>query len=341
MRIDFHTHVVPPLPDHARRYGDARWPEFLVDGDRGRLVRDGVVVRTVPSSSWSPAARLEDMDAVGVDRQVLSPLPPVICDWADPEPAREWCVALNDGIAAMVAGRPDRFAGLGTVPLQHPEQALAVLERARAAGLRGVEIGTTGGDRELDHPALRPFFAAAAEWGMVVFVHPLLLGTTVPWTPRISGAELTFGLGMVTDTAIAASRLVLGGVTEELPALRICLAHGGGTFAWMLPRIAKAWDGGHARTVAELAAGVHVDSVVYAQANLTHLCAVLGADRVVFGTDYPLPAQDDLAGGVLAGLAPGDREQVESGTAERLLRPPAPVPGSRGPDTGSGSRTVR
>jgi aminocarboxymuconate-semialdehyde decarboxylase len=86
----------------------------------GRLVRAGVVARTVPPPAWWPAARLEDMDRAGIDRQVLLPLPPVICDWADEDPATDWCLHLNDGIAVAVAERPGRFSGFGTVPLAHP-----------------------------------------------------------------------------------------------------------------------------------------------------------------------------------------------------------------------------
>lgn len=319
MLIDFHTHVVPPLPDFAERHGDARWPSFDVVGQTGRLTRDGVVVRAVPESAWSPAARIADMEPAGVGRQVLSPLPPLICDWADPDPASEWCDRLNAGIAQMVADDPGRFHGLGTVPLQHPDRAVDVLRRARDAGLVGVEIGTTGGDRELDHPALREFFAAAAALGMLVYVHPLVLGAEAGWTARISGQAVTFGLGMTTDTAIAAAKLVFGGVLSDCPDLRICLSHGGGTFAWALPRIAKAWDAQSAVRSAQLVRNVFVDSVVYEPGNLAYLTGALGADKVVFGTDYPLPAQDDLAGGVLAHLDAADAERVGSGNAQRLL----------------------
>ena len=327
VRVDFHTHVVPPLPGHAQRLGDPRWPSFVVEGTQGRLIRDGRTVRTVPPSAWSAAARIEDMDRFGIDEQVLSPLPPVICDWADPDPAEEWCRRVNEGIAGLVGERPRRFHGLGTVPLQHPDRAVRVLEEARALGLRGVEVGTDAGPREFDDPALREFFAAAEELAMVVFVHPLILGAVTEWTPRICGPEVTFGLGMGTDTAIAAARLVFGGVTRACPDLRICLAHGGGTFVWALPRIARLWDGGHDRTAAELAANVHVDSVLYHPANLAFVCEALGADRVVFGTDYPLPAQDDLGGAVLDGLPPADRDQVLGGTAHALLATAPVAPG--------------
>ncbi|MDQ2811944.1 MAG: amidohydrolase family protein [Actinomycetota bacterium] len=319
MRIDFHTHFVPPLPDFAQRYGDPRWPTFEIDGQVGRLTRDGVVVRTVPPSSWHPQSRLADMEPAGVDMQVLSPLPPLVCDWADPEPASQWCLRLNDGIAHAVAEMPGRFRGLGTVPLQHPDRAVRVLTRAREAGLSGVEVGTTAGAREFDHPDLAEFFGAAAELGMLVFVHPLILGAQAGWTARITGQAVTFGLGMTTDTAIAAAKLVFGGVVPKYPELRICLSHGGGTFAWALPRIARSWDAQGKRPCAELIRNIFVDSVVYSPVNLRYLRDVLGPDRLLFGTDYPLPAQDDLAGGVLKLLAAPDAELAGGGNAARLL----------------------
>ncbi|HEY2097529.1 MAG TPA: amidohydrolase family protein [Pseudonocardia sp.] len=319
MRVDFHTHLVPALPDFAERHGDSRWPSFAVEGQVGRLSRDGRVVRTVPPSSWSAAARIEDMDEAGIDRQVLSPLPPLVCDWAEPSAAAEWAVRLNDSLAEMVTAHPTRFHGLGTVPLHDPKRAVEVLEQAHNAGLAGVEIGTTAGELELDHPDLREFFAAAAEHAMVVFVHPLILGAEAGWTSRITGAEVTFGLGMPTDTAIAAAKLVFGGVVEQSPELRICLAHGGGGFVWALTRISRLWDAQHERPVRDLVRNVFVDSVVYDPANVAYLRDVLGAEQIVFGTDYPLPAQDDLRGAVLARLSGDEAEQVWGGNAARLL----------------------
>jgi aminocarboxymuconate-semialdehyde decarboxylase len=159
-RIDFHTHVVVDLPDFAARYHDPRWPSFEVDGGVGLLSRDGQVVRRLAPSAWSAPRRVEDMDAAGIDVQVLSPIPPLGCDWPEPERAARWCEHLNEGIASIVAGNPRRFAGLGTVPLQHPDLAVAAIEHAHRLGLAGVEIGTDAGGRELDDPALSDFFAA-------------------------------------------------------------------------------------------------------------------------------------------------------------------------------------
>ena len=310
---------MPPLPDFAERYGDQRWPAFEIAGSVGRLTRDGAVVRAVPSSSWNVEARACDMEKVGVDMQVISPLPPVICDWADPEKGTEWCVRVNEGIAGVAAARPRRFVGLGTVPIQHPDRAVRVLERASRDGLAGIEIGTTAGERELDHPDLREFFAAAAALGMVIFVHPLLLGAEVAWTDRIACQEVAFGLGMTSDTAIAATKLLFGGVFEEQPDLRILLSHGGGTFPWALPRIQKGLDlRGDSRVTPHLR-HLYVDSVVYQAPNVRYLIETLGAGQVLFGTDYPLPAQDDGEGAILEEIPASDRSLVEGENASRLF----------------------
>jgi aminocarboxymuconate-semialdehyde decarboxylase len=320
--VDVHTHMVPRLPEHRAKLRDDRWPSFAVDGEIGRLSRDGQVVRTVGPAAWDMDARIAVMDSLGVRRHVLSPLPPLVCDWGEAPDATAWARAVNESIAATVAEHPDRFSGLGTVSLHHPDVLVAELEHVHALGLSGVEIGTSGGGRELDDPALYPFFEAAEALGMRLFVHPLILGSEAGWTERISGHEVTFGLGMGTDTAIAAARLVFGGVTARYPGLSVCLAHGGGTFVWALPRIARLWDRPDrdpAHTAARLSAGIVVDTVLYDPHNVEFLVAALGADRLLFGTDFPLPAQDDLAGGVLSGLDSETRGRVARDNANAWL----------------------
>jgi aminocarboxymuconate-semialdehyde decarboxylase len=320
--VDIHTHVIPDLPDHATRLADDRWPSFSVDGEVGRLSRNGVVVRTVGPAAWDMTARIGEMDRAGVDRHVLSPIPPLVCDWGTVADAASWARHLNESIAALVRARPDRFSGLGTVSLHHPDAALDELDHVRQLGLCGVEIGTDAGGREFDDPVLLPFFEQAERLGLLLFVHPLILGDSTSFTQRIRGRELTFGLGMGTDTAIAAGRLVFGGVTRACPQLRVCLAHGGGTFFWALPRTARLWDQPPrpaADRTAALTANIVVDSVVYDPRNIGYLVSALGAERVLFGTDFPLPAQDDLRGAVLRELPEPERQQILGQNAARLL----------------------
>jgi aminocarboxymuconate-semialdehyde decarboxylase len=317
--IDFHTHWIPAgLPDLAARTGDARWPVF--DRASGQLFISGEAVRSLQPSGWDVHARLDAMEESGHDRHVLSPVPPLLCDWAQPGPGTEWANAVNDSLAELVAAHPDRFSGLGTIPVAHPDRAVAVMERARDNGLAGIEVAATALDREFDAPQVRDIFTAAAELGLVVFLHPLILSTNARWTPRITGYPANFGLGMTTDTAIAAARLVFGGVLAQAPGVRVCLAHGGGTFAWALARIGRVWnDDEQGMTLAEAVAPLYTDSVVYQPANLCYLVDTLGADHVAFGTDYPLPVHADTAGKVLDRLDPAAAAWVRDGTAAALL----------------------
>jgi aminocarboxymuconate-semialdehyde decarboxylase len=317
--IDFHTHWIPSgLPDLAARTADPRWPVF--DRATGELAINGEVVRSLPPSGWDVQARLDAMDAAGVARHVLSPVPPLLCDWADPKLGTEWTSAVNDSLATLVAAYPDRFSALGTIPVAHPDASIAVLERAKASGLAGVQVTASALEEEFDAPRLRAVFTAAADLNLTVFIHPLILGTTARWTPRITGYTANFGLGMTTDTAVAAARLLFGGVLAEAPRLRVCLAHGGGTFAWALARMGRVWDDeAQGMTLAEAVRSFYTDSVVYQPPNLRYLVDTLGADHVAFGTDYPLPVHADPAGAFVDTLAPAEADWVREGTANTLL----------------------
>lgn len=317
--IDFHTHWIPAgLPDLAARSGNARWPVF--DRATGQLMISGEAVRALPPSGFDLQARLDAMDAAGVTRHVLSPVPPLLCDWADPKLGTEWATAINDSLAALAADRPDRVLGLGAIPVAHPDEAVAVLERAKASGLAGVEVAATAFEEEFDAPRLRAVFAAAADLNLVVFIHPLHLGATARWTSRITHYPANFGLGMTTDTAIAASRMLLGGVLAGAPGLRVCLAHGGGTFAWALARMGRVWDDeAQGITLAEAIRPFYADSVVYQPPNLRYLVDTLGADHVCFGTDYPLPVTADPAGAIVNSLEDAEAAWVREGTASTLL----------------------
>lgn len=318
-RIDVHAHWAVGLPPFAERYSDSRWPSLRFADGTAHLLRNGKTVRTLPPSAWLLEPRLAELDAAGVDRQVLSLIPPLICDWAGASASTEWARRLNHGMAEAVGQHPARFAGMGTVPLSHPDRAVAVLSEARDLGLVGVEVGTTAQDRELDHPDLLEFFQAAGELGMLVFIHPVVLGPEGGWSKRIETFELAYGLEMTTDTAIAGSRLVFGGTLDASPGLALCLAHGGGSFAWALTRVAHVWDAAHERTAADLAHNVYVDSVVFDHRNLRYLVDRLGADHVLFGTDYPMPGSDSLLGTALDQLDETDRKLVEAGSIRALI----------------------
>lgn len=290
------------LPDLAQSTGDDRWPSLVVD-DRspadGRIMLGHNIFRPVQAELWDVCARVSTLDAMGVGLQLISPTPIMLTYWAEPKLSADFARAVNDSLAADVAASAGRLAGLGTVPLQDVDLAVAELERVVVdLGLVGVEIGTQVGGRELDHPSLVPFWAAAAELDASVFIHPLDGGGNVI---RRGGQPYDFGLGMLTDTAMAATALICGGVLDRHPRLRIGLAHGCGTFPWAFPRLHRGTllssDPAIFDRFEALAARLWVDSLVFDPEHLRLLVRRFGEGHVMLGTDYPfIPGQIEGAG---------------------------------------------
>jgi aminocarboxymuconate-semialdehyde decarboxylase len=224
MTVDVHAHFLgPDLP--APDVPDA--PRLVVDdADSGRILRGDTLFRRVTPSLWDVATRLADMDLAGITRQVISPVP-VTMEHAAVDTA--YARAQNDAITAACAISYERLLGLGCLPLHDSRAAVTELDRIRDAGLLGVEIGTRVGDLDVDDLALAPVWRACAATGSAVLVHPVDEGRGVV---RRAGPPYDLGLGMLADTALAASALVFGGVLERHPDLRIALAHGCGAFPW-------------------------------------------------------------------------------------------------------------
>src|SRR5258708_36283400 len=165
------------------------------------------------------------MDRLGIDMQAISPAPPQYYYWAPAELGRDAARLINNRIAEIVAAHPDRFVGMGTVPLQAPELAVAELERmAKELDLRGVEICTNVAYAELSEPRFRPFFAKAEELGILVFMHPN--GFTEG--RRLSDHYFINIIGNPLDSTVAVSHLIFGGVLDAYPRLKIFIAHGRG-----------------------------------------------------------------------------------------------------------------
>lgn len=265
----------------------------------------GEIVRVIEDNAYDGTARIKDCDTHGVTMQVLSPTPMMIPDYVDSaNDAAEICKILNDDNAATVAKFPDRFTALGALPLHHPDAALRELRRLKEElGMRGIEINSNIGGRDLDDPLLFPVFEAAAEMGMAVFVHPwggfmapqdaLLkkrMNAQNGWRPWL--------IGMAMETALAFDAMRRGGVHERLPHLRVLYAHGGGAFPALLGRLEH---GAYCRpdlfgeesqkdpyqTLRDC--GVYTDSLVHSPFAFGMLLETLGAERIATGSDYPYP----------------------------------------------------
>ena len=325
--IDVHTHVIPPgWEDWATRFGGGRWPRLVErDACRATIMTGEQFFRDVDDRSWDPARRIEDMDRMGVGRQALSPPPVMFCYWADAAATAAFARMQNENVAAIVGRHGDRFVGMATVPLQDPALAVAELRHCRERlGLRAVEIGSCPGGRDFDDPALFPFFEACAALDVAVFVHP---ATPLVGQERLTKYYFPLIVGNPLETALAASKLIYGGLLERLPALRVCFAHGGGAFPFTLARLDHGWkvrpEGPAAipRPPHEYARRLFFDSLTLSAANLRFLVEQFGADHVVIGSDYPfdMGSADPVGALAEAALSAEARVQIEGGTAARFL----------------------
>jgi aminocarboxymuconate-semialdehyde decarboxylase len=326
--IDVHTHGLPrDFPNFAHRHGGS-WPELVETGPcTADILLGGRHFRSITDQCWDPARRLEDMEADGVSLQVISPIPITFSYGLDADAVADLSRVQNEWIAGIVRDHPSRFAGLGTVPLQDPGRAAhMVVDIIGDLKLSGVEIGSNVGGRNLDDPALEPFFAACEETGALIFVHPYnMLGAD-----RLREHGLVHSIGMGAETASAAASLVLGGVLDRHPKLKVLLAHGGGAFLALLPRIDRIWEcvpdpAGASGRPSSYVDRFYYDSLVFDPGAVAALIARVGADRVAVGTDYPFVVAERPAGAALfAADLPGPvTASVASATAAEMLGIPA------------------
>jgi aminocarboxymuconate-semialdehyde decarboxylase len=307
--IDLHTHAISPrMPDLAALSPGYRWPSVeQLDETSARILLGGTPYRAVDERCWSAPRRLKDMDADGVEMQVISPTPVTFCHDAPADAAAVLAAAQNDFLAELTGSQPDRLKALGAVPLQDSERAIEELRRCvLQLGFLGVEIGTRVGDLELGDEELDPFFDAAADLGALVFVHP----ADVTLDPRLARLGIPFGAGMPSETGIAAAGLLVGGALgRRRPGIKLCLAHGGGTLPWLLPRLDKGERIKDADVPAErlpsaLATQLYSDSLTYDVNSLLLAVDRYGPEHVLLGTDYPFAAREEPTGAVL--MAPDD-----------------------------------
>jgi len=322
--IDVHCHLFTPAveallcaaPGHAARMAE----EAMAMGEHSRQINAAQFELLLPKLT-SIEARLADMDAMGVDIQLVSPSPTQYHYWADPELADEIAELQNSAISTLCASHPDRFLGLGTVTLQDPPRAaLQLQELVLSRRFKGVQISTLVQDKDVADPFFRPFWEMAAKLGAIVFIHPW--GTTLG--TRLSHHYLMNTVGQPLETSICLSKLIFSGELERHPAPRIIAAHGGG----YLPLYIGRSDHAHAvrpeagsctSCPSQQLRQLWFDSVVHDPTQLRHLIERVGADRVVIGTDYPFDMGHYDPSGLLAGLPVEVQRQIMGGNASALL----------------------
>ncbi|HET7388584.1 MAG TPA: amidohydrolase family protein [Nocardioidaceae bacterium] len=295
--VDVHAHCVPEAVAGRIEMEGARWGIEPT----GREFIDGVSIGGRASTARAHPGlldvgrRLEAMDAMGVDVQVLSPWIDLTAYALSPDLGLAFARMFNEELVALAGEHPSRFRTLCTVPLQSPAAADELRYAVGELHMSGVEIATTVAGLELDDESLDPFWAAAAELGCLILIHPCasLAGRGV------SRYFLGNLVGNPAETTIAVAHLIFGGVLARHPGLRICLVHGGGFLPYQLGRWDHAYEHAVRGSAARLdrppsawAAQLYYDTVLHSPRSLRHLLDTVGTDHVVLGTDYPFEMGD-------------------------------------------------
>ena len=324
LTIDVHTHFAPlGVIAAARRNAGFDGIRAERAGGTEWLVHRQGFRWPVPPVFYDAEARLESMDERGISHAVVSPAPQLFMYWADASEAAGFCRAVNDDLAAFAAGSGGRISAVATLPMQDPVAAVAELTRAvTGLGMRGAEIGPHVEGTQLDDPALRPVLATAADLGVPLIVHPYYVAPR----PGLEDFYLTNLIGNPLASTVCAARLVFGGVLDELPGLRPVLMHGGGFLPYQIGRLDHGYRvrpeaHGCAHPPSAYLDRFWFDTVTHAPAPLRFLAGLVGAGRVLYGTDFPFdmaagPLQDQIDG---TGLSDDDVAAIAGGNAAGLF----------------------
>lgn len=320
--VDIHCHLNVAAAEAMIRAEIADPPNPLAFTSDASKKVNGKLFAAIGPKLNGVEQRIADMDALGVDVQAISPSPGQYYYFAPPELGRDAARAVNDGIAAAVARHPDRLVGMGSVPLQNVEMAVAELHRCvRDLDLRGIEIGSNVGGLELADPQYRPFFAAAEELGVLIFMHPL--GFT--HGQRLAEHYLDNIVGNPLEATIALSHLIFGGVLDAYPGLKLCVAHGGGFLPGYWGRMDHAYRAREdcrqhiAREPSSYLRQVWLDTLVFDRGQLDNLVRTHGADRLCLGTDYPFDMAEPDPVAFHAHLDDAERAKIVGLNAAELL----------------------
>jgi aminocarboxymuconate-semialdehyde decarboxylase len=330
--IDIHNHFFPrEWPDLAKRFGTPDWPwiKHTEPGKADIMIGDRFF-RQIYSACWDSDVRLQEMDRDRVDMQIISATPVLFAYDRPVEHALDCAQLFNDAALELCANGKGRLKALCQVPLQDTDAACKELSRCIKAGHLGVQIGNHVGEKNLDDPSIVTFLHHCADEGAAVLVHPWdMFGQ-----PRMPKYMMPWTVGMPAETQLGIVAMILGGAFDKLPAnLRICFAHGGGSFAFLLGRLENAWQ--HhpvAHGICQLPPRQYlnrfsVDSAVFDPLALQFLVDTMGATQVMLGSDYPFPLGEHPIGGLIRGSKFPEqiKEQMLGGNAVKFFGLENPV----------------
>jgi aminocarboxymuconate-semialdehyde decarboxylase len=325
--IDTHTHILTEETAAMITKASPKTPVTItpIDKDGATLDVAGTVYRIFPTGGFDIARRLQDMDASGVDVQVLSATPQTYLYNLGDELAPLVSQIQNDQMAKHIAAHPDRFMGIATLPIAQPQKAADELRRAMTKlGLRGAMFASNIAGTNLDDPMFEPLWATAEELGAFLFVHP----NNIAGADRLKSYYLANLIGNPLDTTIAAASLYFGGVMDRYPKLKVILAHGGG----FTPYQAARWEHGWAvrpepkknikSQPKNIAGRFFYDTILHSDKTLEAMIGLVGADHVMLGSDYPydMGMMDCVQHVRSLKISDADKASILGGRAEVLLK---------------------
>jgi aminocarboxymuconate-semialdehyde decarboxylase len=331
MNIDIHAHIIVPEITRKAASNDAWRPNVGWENSRQFVEFDGRRLGSALREFVDIDTILAEQDIAGVDRVLLTPWSSLFRYDADLEAATRANHIQNDALARLVAEHGSRVAALGIVPLQDSQAAVAELKRVmNDLGLLGVEIGTNVNGVYLGDPRFRPFWAAAEALGAFVQIHPV---------PGIGGPTnreyyLWNAYANPAETALTAAHMIMSGLLEEHPHLKICLVHGGGHLPYQIGRLDRAYEmRAEARQKISAPPSAYLkkfyfDTITHSGPALSYLIDLVGVGQVMLGSDYPFDMGYDRPAELveqLPGLSPADKQAILGGNAQRLLETIGPA----------------
>jgi aminocarboxymuconate-semialdehyde decarboxylase len=303
-----------------------RFQEVVLSGREwhGMTAEDGELDN--PKNRWTPERRIEEMDGLGVDVQLVSPTDVFYQYDKDPVVTAAIAAECNDEIAGMAKAHPRRFMGLGTLPMQDVGLAVGEMGRAMRLGLRGFMIDDHVNGRTYDDPFFEPFWAAAERLGAFILVHQ---GGPTAVTMRTGSYFLPNTVGNLVDRTLTFGCLVFGGVMDRHPSLVVCLGHAGGYVPYAVDRMDRGWDAfpkyrGKARDRPSTYLNRFLyDTTTFTDRNLRFLVDAVGVENVILGTDWPAPmAVEDPVRKIRGSkvLTDAEREAILRGNIARVLK---------------------
>jgi aminocarboxymuconate-semialdehyde decarboxylase len=326
LKIDMHSHIIPKnLPNWTEKFGYGKFIYLNHNEDRSAdMMQGGQFFRRIKENCWDEDLRLGEYEQFQTQTQVVCTIPVLFSYWAEPKHGLELSEYLNDHIAELVAKYPKNYIGLATIPMQDTELAIKELERAKAIGHVGIQIGSNINDENLSEERFFPIFEACERLGMAVMIHPWQMmgfdSMKKYWLPWL--------VGMPAETSRAACSMIFGGVLERLPNLRVCFSHAGGSF---LPTLGRIEHGFNCRpdlvaidnevNPRDYVGKFWVDCITHDIDALKYILKMQGSKRVCLGSDYPFPLGDLEIGKFIeeSDLSTQDKENIFSNSTLEWL----------------------